>query len=37
VVRLAGEDIPISVSVALEKASVPTAETVFETARRLVA
>ncbi|MEM1428697.1 MAG: pyruvate dehydrogenase complex E1 component subunit beta [Pseudomonadota bacterium] len=37
VVRLAGEDIPISVSVALEQASVPTADTVFETARRLVA
>ncbi|MEM0937429.1 MAG: pyruvate dehydrogenase complex E1 component subunit beta [Pseudomonadota bacterium] len=37
VVRVAGEDIPISVSVALERASVPTAELVLRTAQRLVA
>ncbi|TNC62897.1 alpha-ketoacid dehydrogenase subunit beta [Rubellimicrobium roseum] len=37
VVRVAGEDIPISVSVALEAASVPTTALVRETAERLVA
>jgi pyruvate dehydrogenase E1 component beta subunit len=37
VVRVAGEDIPISVSVELEKNSVPGAELVRETARRMVA
>lgn len=37
VVRIAGEDIPISVSAALEAGSVPTAELITETARRLVA
>ena len=37
VVRVAGEDIPISVSVELEKGSVPGPELVVETARKLVA
>jgi len=37
VVRVAGEDIPISVSVELEKNSVPGAELVRDTARRMVA
>ena len=37
VVRVAGEDIPISVSVELEKHSVPTPELVVETAGKLVA
>ncbi|EYD75534.1 Acetoin dehydrogenase E1 component beta-subunit [Rubellimicrobium mesophilum DSM 19309] len=37
VVRVAGEDIPISVSVALEAASVPTPALLRETAERLVA
>ena len=37
VVRVAGEDIPISVSVELEKNSVPGAGLIEETARRLVA
>ena len=37
VVRIAGEDIPISVSVDLEKHSVPDADLVVETVRRLVA
>ncbi|MEM7696234.1 MAG: alpha-ketoacid dehydrogenase subunit beta [Pseudomonadota bacterium] len=36
VVRVAGEDIPISVSVALEKNSVPTAALVEEVAARMV-
>ncbi|MDJ1007417.1 MAG: pyruvate dehydrogenase complex E1 component subunit beta [Paracoccaceae bacterium] len=35
VVRVAGEDIPISVSTALETASVPTPELIAATARRL--
>jgi pyruvate dehydrogenase E1 component beta subunit len=37
VVRVAGEDIPISVSIELEKNSVPGVSLVLETARRLVA
>lgn len=37
VVRIAGEDIPISVSAALEAGSVPTAELITQTAQRLVA
>ena len=37
VVRVAGEDIPISVSVELEKHSVPTPELVVKTAGKLVA
>lgn len=37
VVRVAGEDVPISVSVELEKNSVPGASLIAETARRLVA
>ncbi len=37
VVRVAGEDIPISVSVELERNSVPTAALVQQTARRMVA
>ena len=37
VVRVAGEDIPISVSVELEKGSVPGPALVVETARKLVA
>ena len=37
VVRVAGEDIPISVSVELEKGSVPGASLIADTARRLVA
>jgi len=37
VVRVAGEDVPISVSVELEKNSVPGAGLIAETARRLVA
>ncbi|MGS4947291.1 alpha-ketoacid dehydrogenase subunit beta [Meridianimarinicoccus sp. RP-17] len=37
VIRIAGEDIPISVSVALEAGSVPSAEIVEQTARKLVA
>ncbi len=36
VVRVAGEDIPISVSTALEIGSVPDADLIVETARRLV-
>jgi len=36
VVRVAGEDIPISVSAALEANSVPTAELIAQTARRIV-
>jgi len=36
VVRVAGEDIPISVSAVLETNSVPTAELIAETARRIV-
>jgi pyruvate dehydrogenase E1 component beta subunit len=36
VVRVAGEDIPISVSVELERNSVPTPELIAATARRLV-
>ena len=36
VVRVAGEDVPISVSPALERAAVPTPEVIAETARRLV-
>lgn len=37
VVRIAGEDIPISVSVDLERHSVPDADLVVDTVRRLVA
>ena len=37
VIRLAGEDVPISVSLALEAASVPSAELVTETARKMLA
>ncbi|MEQ8659106.1 MAG: alpha-ketoacid dehydrogenase subunit beta [Hyphomicrobiales bacterium] len=37
VVRVAGEDIPISVSVELEKHSVPTPELIVATARKMVA
>jgi len=37
VVRVAGEDIPISVSVELEKHSVPTPERIVDTARKMVA
>ena len=37
VVRVTGEDIPISVSVELEKGSVPGAELIEETARKLLA
>lgn len=37
VIRVAGEDIPISVSVELEKNSVPTAEFVVETAKKILA
>lgn len=37
VVRVAGEDIPISVSVALEEGSIPSPALVAETARKLVA
>ena len=37
VIRVAGEDIPISVSVELEKNSVPTPEFVVETARKIMA
>lgn len=37
VIRVAGEDIPISVSVELEKNSVPTPDLVFESARKLLA
>ncbi|MEO0383895.1 MAG: alpha-ketoacid dehydrogenase subunit beta [Pseudomonadota bacterium] len=37
VVRVAGEDIPISVSVALEKHSVPTPERIVDTARKMLA
>lgn len=37
VVRVAGEDIPISVSVVLEAASVPSSDLIADTARRLVA
>jgi pyruvate dehydrogenase E1 component beta subunit len=36
VVRVAGEDIPISVSVELERNSVPTRDLIAATARRLV-
>jgi len=36
VVRVAGEDIPISVSVELEKHSVPTPERIVDTARKMV-
>ena len=35
VVRIAGEDIPISVSPLLERNSVPTPELIVETARKL--
>jgi pyruvate dehydrogenase E1 component beta subunit len=37
VVRVAGEDIPISVSVELEKNSVPTPQLVVDTARKMLA
>ena len=37
VVRVAGEDIPISVSVELERASVPSSARVLDVARRLAA
>lgn len=37
VIRVAGEDIPISVSIELEKNSVPTTKLVVETARKLLA
>ncbi|MCR9123950.1 MAG: alpha-ketoacid dehydrogenase subunit beta [Phyllobacteriaceae bacterium] len=37
VIRVAGEDVPISVSVALEAASVPSADLVAETARKMLA
>ena len=37
VIRVAGEDIPISVSVGLEKNSVPTPEFVVDTARKILA
>ena len=37
VIRIAGEDVPISVSVALEAASVPSADLVADTARRMLA
>ncbi|MCF6233283.1 MAG: alpha-ketoacid dehydrogenase subunit beta [Rhodobacteraceae bacterium] len=37
VIRVAGEDIPISVSIELEKNSVPTTKFVVETARKLLA
>ncbi len=37
VVRVAGEDIPISVSVELEKHSVPTPERIVDTARKMLA
>ena len=37
VVRVAGEDVPISVSVELEKNSVPGATLIADTARRLLA
>lgn len=36
VVRVAGEDVPISVSTALEAASVPSADLVAETARKML-
>ena len=36
VVRVAGEDIPISVSIALETNSVPTAELIAQTAERII-
>ena len=35
VIRVAGEDIPISVSVELERNSVPTVDLIFETAQRV--
>jgi pyruvate dehydrogenase E1 component beta subunit len=37
VIRVAGEDIPISVSTALEAGSVPGPKLIVETAERLVA
>lgn len=37
VIRVCGEDIPISVSVELEKNSVPTVSLIRETAERLIA
>ena len=37
VIRVAGEDIPVSVSVELEKNSVPTPEFVVETAKKILA
>jgi pyruvate/2-oxoglutarate/acetoin dehydrogenase E1 component len=37
VVRVAGEDVPISVSTALETASVPSADLVADTARKMLA
>jgi pyruvate dehydrogenase E1 component beta subunit len=36
VIRVAGEDIPISVSTALETGSVPGPQLILETARRLM-
>lgn len=37
VIRLAGEDVPISVSTALEAASVPSADLIADTARKMLA